>query len=153
MRALVVSSVLFISVSLAAVGKEPQGKTFDAESTAGFLVGEYVLIGKKPDSEATYSDRVVLKQRGTEFDVTRTISGETVYGTASFETATPDKIPVLRVHFLFEGEPCEATYLWQGDLNNYARLTGYVYSRRSSASFCAVWRQLQDLVRNKSTKR
>jgi hypothetical protein len=128
MRALVVFSFLVISVSLVAVGGEPQRKAFGSESTAGFLVGDYLLVGKKPDSEVTYSGRVVLKQRGDKFDVTRTIYGQTVHGTAFFETATPDKIPVLRMRFLFEGEAYEATYLWQGDLDNYARLTGYVYS-------------------------
>lgn len=128
MRALVVSGFLVISVSLTAVRGEPRPKTFDAESTAGFLVGNYFLVGKKPDSEATYSGRVVLTQHGDKFDVTRMINGQTVHGTAFFETATPDKIPVLRMRFQFEGETCEATYLWQGDLDNYARLTGYVYS-------------------------
>lgn len=128
MRALVVSSFIVISVSLTAIGAEPQRKTFDAESTAGFLVGDYLLVGKKPDSEVTYSGRVVLKQRGDKFDVIRTINGQTVHGTASFETATPDRIPVLRMRFLFGGEAYQATYLWQGDLDNYARLTGYVYS-------------------------
>src|SRR5450755_2785643 len=128
MRALFVFSFLVISVSLAAGGGEPQRETFDAESTVGFLVGNYLLVGKKPDSELTYLGRVVLKQRGDKFEVRRTINGQTVRGTASFETATPDKIPVLRMRFQFEGEACEATYLWQGDLDNYVRLTGYVYS-------------------------
>jgi hypothetical protein len=76
-----------VSVSLLASGENK----FDPASTAGFLAGEYVLVGRKPDSEATYTGRVILKQRGNEFDVVRTIGKQTVNGTASFDTVTPDK--------------------------------------------------------------
>jgi hypothetical protein len=115
---------MVVSVSLLASGESK----FDPGSTAGFLTGKYVLVGRKPDSEATYTGRVILKQRGNEFDVVRIIGKQTVNGTASFDTVTPDKIPVLRMRFQFDGQPFDATYLWRGDLSNYARLTGYVYS-------------------------
>jgi hypothetical protein len=41
--------------------------------------------------------------------------------------AGDDKIPVLRIHFHFDGKEYDATYGWRFDADNYPRFTGYVY--------------------------
>ena len=103
-------------------------KELDREFLVGFLKGDYVVIGKKPDSDVTYHGRVTLQPREHEFDVTRMIAGKTERGTAWFDTTgKPDEIPILRMRFMQDGKSYEATYMWKGDLDNYGRITGYVF--------------------------
>jgi hypothetical protein len=60
--------------------------------------------------------------------VTRVISGERITGVGKIEHALgPDEANVLRVRFTRNGQEYEATYILQSDLDNYARLSGYVY--------------------------
>jgi hypothetical protein len=105
-------------------------------SFAKFIVGDYVLVGKKPDSDSTYSGRVSLQWDGKQFAVTRTVAGQTVHGTGFFEVEPGccDYNTVLRMRFPFDGQSYEATFLWSGDLSNYARLTGYVYLMKPGAT-------------------
>jgi hypothetical protein len=52
--------------------------------------------------------------------VTRTIEGKTDKCSARFDTiAGTDRIPLLRMHFHFDGEEYDATYRWQSDPDNY----------------------------------
>ena len=45
-----------------------------------------------------------------------------------FDTvAGSDRIPVLRIHFHFDGKEYEVTYRWQSDPDNYPRFIGYLY--------------------------
>jgi hypothetical protein len=120
----VLPTLMFLVCGIAGVtAKEP-----DREFLVGFLKGDYVVIGKKPDSDVTYQGRVTLQPRELEFDVTRVIAGKTERGTAWFETTgKPDQIPVLRMRFTQDGKSYEATYMWRSDLDNYGRITGYVF--------------------------
>lgn len=93
----------------------------------GFLEGRYHLIGKAPDSDTTYSGTVVLERSADHLRVARTIHGKTIENTGIIATATADKIKVLRVEFTRNHQLYEATYLIHSDLDNYARLTGYLY--------------------------
>ncbi len=43
------------------------------------------------------------------------------------DVVTADKIKVLRVTFTENKKEYEATYLIDSDLDNYGRLTGYIY--------------------------
>lgn len=61
------------------------------------------------------------------------IGNRAVKGTGKIETVTPDKIKVIRILFESEGKDCEATYLIGSDLDNYGRLTGYVYFKGGEA--------------------
>jgi len=94
-----------------------------------FLQGTYELVGRWPDSQQTYTGRAVLSKTADFIKVVRTIGGEQIEAVGKIETATADKIKVLRVRFEQDGEQYEATYLIGSDLDNYGRLTGYVYSR------------------------
>src|SRR5438105_13300541 len=79
-------------------------------SWAKFIVGKYVVVGKKPDSDATYTGRVSLDWDGKVFKVTRTVAGQTVQATGSFEVEPGccDYNTVLRMRFPFDGQSYEA---------------------------------------------
>lgn len=104
------------------------GERLDEESLRSYMAGNYDLIGRKADSTATYSGDVTLQDVNGALQVTRTIEGKTDKCVARFDTvAGDDKIPLLRIHFHFDGKECDATYRWQSDPDNYPRFTGYVY--------------------------
>jgi len=92
-----------------------------------FLQGTYELIGRVPDSNKTYTGKVVLRKSGDYFEVIRRIEGKEIKGIGKIERATADKIRVLRVRFVDGNKSYEATYLIGSDLDNYGRLTGYLY--------------------------
>ena len=103
-------------------------KLTDEESLRGYMCGEYDLIGRKADSTATYTGHVTVRDESGVLKVTRVIGGNTEKCVARLDTiAGLDRIPVLRMHFFFEGKDYDATYRWQSDPDNYPRFTGYVY--------------------------
>ena len=103
-------------------------KPLDQQSLRSYMDGEYDLIGRKPDSNVTYNGRVTLRDEGGLLRVTRTVEGKTEKCAARFHTvAGGDRIPVLRMHFRFDGKEYDATYSWQSDPDNYPRITGYLY--------------------------
>jgi hypothetical protein len=88
----------------------------DEESVRSYMAGEYDLIGRKADSTATYSGHVTLQDVNGPLQVIRTIEGKTDKCVARFDTvAGDDTIPVLRIHFHFDGKEYDATYRWQSD--------------------------------------
>ena len=92
------------------------------------MTGEYDLIGRKADSSGTYNGHVTLRDEGGVLQVTRTVEGSTDKCAARFDAvAGTDRIPVLRMHFHFDGKEYDATYRWQSDPDNYPRFTGYLY--------------------------
>jgi hypothetical protein len=92
------------------------------------MSGEYELLGRKADSGTIYSGHVSLRDDNGALQVTRTIDGKTDKSVARFATvAGDDRIPVLRMHFHFDGKEYDATYRWQSDPDNYPRFTGYLY--------------------------
>jgi len=83
------------------------------------------FVGRKPDSTATYTGHVTLRDERGVLQVTRTIEGKTEKCIARFDTvAGADRIAVLRMHFRFDGKEYDATYRWQSDPDNYPRFTG-----------------------------
>ena len=98
------------------------------ENIYGFLAGHYIVIGKVLDSEKTYYGKVIFSYEKGRLIVARDIQGEILKGEGTIEHALgPDEVDVLRVRFAREGQEYEITYLWQGDLDNYARLSGVLY--------------------------
>ena len=103
-------------------------KPLDEDFLRNYMTGEYDLIGRKADSNATYNGHVTLRDEGGVLRVTRTVEGKTEKCAARFDTvAGTDRIPVLRMHFRFDGKEFDATYRWQSDPDNYPRFTGYLY--------------------------
>ncbi|HEY2569742.1 MAG TPA: hypothetical protein VGI25_10510 [Candidatus Udaeobacter sp.] len=116
--------LLFVTHASAANDREP----LDQKSLRGYMAGEYELIGRKPDSTATYTGHVTFRDDNGVLQVARAIDGKTDKCVARFDTvAGADRIPVLKMHFRFDGKDYDVTYRWQSDPDNYPRFTGYVY--------------------------
>jgi hypothetical protein len=123
---LAISAVLLVVVSTRS--GETDRNPLDEEFLRNYMAGEYDLIGRKADSTSTYNGHVTLRDEGGVIQVTRTIEGKTDKCSARFDTvAGTDRIPLLRMHFHFDGEEYDATYRWQSDPDNYPRFTGYLY--------------------------
>jgi len=123
---LAIWAILLIAVS--ARSGETDRKPLDEQFLRNYMAGEYDLIGRKADSSATYNGHVTLRDEGGVLQVTRTVEGKTDKCAARFDTvAGTDRIPVLRMHFYFDGSEYDATYRWQSDPDNYPRFTGYLY--------------------------
>ncbi len=108
---------------------------------AEFVVGSYEVIGRYPDSEQLYSGTVEINVSDTEsnaLSITRTIGGIATRGKGTITTTTSDAIVVMRVEFEEEAGMLEATYLIASDLDNYARLTGYVYAEDERTSLPGI---------------
>jgi len=105
------------------------GEGSSAEFLAGFVIGQYRLLGQETESGATYHGRAEIKRDGRTLKVKRTIAGKTVWGTAAIENAPMAEKPVLRLRFNEGEKACESTCLIHGDLNNYARLTCHLYRK------------------------
>ena len=125
------SSLLILAIVLFAnsVHCEDVGRKLpDEESLRSYMTGEYDLIGRKPDSTTTYNGHVTLRDEAGVLQVTRTVEGKTEKCAARFDAvAGSDRIPVLKMHFHFQGKEYDATYRWQSDPDNYPRFTGYLY--------------------------
>jgi hypothetical protein len=117
-----------ISLFLAHASAANDPESLDGESLRSYMAGEYELIGRKPDSTATYTGHVTFRDENGVLQVARVIDGQTDKSVARFETvAGIDRIPVVKMHFHFDGKDYDATYRWQSDPDNYPRFTGYVY--------------------------
>ena len=97
-----------------------------------FLAGDYRLVGQQPDSGAPYVGKISFREHKGQFEVIRSIGDTTVHGTGNIETAG-EGTPVLKCRFTIASIGYEATYLWRSDMDNYPRLTGYVYRKQGEA--------------------
>ena len=117
-----------LAASVSAGSRETDLNPLDDEFLRNYMAGEYALIGRKADSNATYDGHVTLRDEGGVLQVSRTIEGTIEKCAARFDTvAGTDRIPVLRMRFQFDGKQYDATYRWQSDPDNYPRFTGYLY--------------------------
>ena len=97
---------------------------------AHYFTGEYALIGRAPDSKLSYSGTVKLQATANgRFVMIRKIGGRETKGAAFFDHAEPpaERPIVLRLRFNENGKEFEGTFLWRSDLDNYPRLTGFIY--------------------------
>jgi len=101
----------------------------DLEDRYAFLVGNYELIGRRADSEKTYAGMMSIAYDGKQCTVTRTIGGKAISGTGDIRSAIHGEARVFHIAFTDGGKQFEATYLMHVDLDNYARLSGYVYTK------------------------
>jgi hypothetical protein len=103
-----VATVLLFAVSTRS--EESANKPLDEKFLRNYMTGEYDLIGRKADSTVTYNGHVALRDQQGVLQVTRTIQGKTDTCVARFDTvAGSDRIPVLRMHFHFDGYEYDAT--------------------------------------------
>ncbi|MBM3391286.1 MAG: hypothetical protein FJY34_04820 [Betaproteobacteria bacterium] len=87
-----------------------------------FVRGRYTLIGRQPDSQATYTGTAKIERVGQKLRLTRTIAGkqERIFGTV--RRADPGEAWVLAFKW-GQKSPMEMVCLVGPDLDNYARLT------------------------------
>ena len=125
-------SILITALALLSFGcahhPTAEDNSLDQDFLRGFMVGEYDLVGRKPDSTTVYTGHVSLRDEANTLYVTRTIDGQTTKTTLEFATVGGgDHIPVARSRFIQDGVEHEATYMWHSDADNYPRITGYTY--------------------------
>ena len=114
-----------------------------------FMSGDYTIVGKKPDSQATYTGKLRFTAHGEKLGFTRTVGGHTTRGTAVFDTvAGGDRIPVLRLNFHQFGRDYAGTYQWSSDYDNYVRFPGYVYRPDTKAAGLEMLFPVPPSVRN-----
>ena len=114
--------ILYLPTIAWAQNEEEKGEFY-----YGLLDGSYDVIGRYPDSNQTYTGKIILIKSGETLEVIRKIKNKVIRGIGKIETASADKIKVLRVRFTEHGKRYEATYLINVDIDNYGRLTGYIY--------------------------
>jgi hypothetical protein len=108
---------------------------------AEFVVGSYEVIGRYPDSEQIYTGTVEISisdQDPNALSVTRMIGGNTIRGKGMLTNTTGDGVVVMRVEFEEDAKTLEATYQVESDLDNYARLTGYVYAKNGGTTLPGI---------------
>jgi len=91
------------------------------------IVGSYDIIGCLPESTQTFFGEVTFRKQGRQLIFERIIDGRKVIGEAVIMTATADDVPVLQASFTENEIAYAATYLLHSDLDNYRRMSGYVY--------------------------
>jgi hypothetical protein len=117
------------AVMLALAGNPAMGDNIENhEFIYGYLAGHYIVFGKELNSDKTYHGKVIFSYEKGRLIVTRDIEGKILKGEGRIEHALgADEADVLRVRFVRAGQEYEITYLWRSDLDNYARLSGYLY--------------------------
>lgn len=113
---------IFVAATIASAvnadSTTPDARSFD---------GKYILVGRWPDSGKTYSGSAVFSSDGSSLKISRSIGSQKAEAIGEFSAATPDKIPTLTIRFKQDGNEYEETCMYKGDLENYYRITCYVY--------------------------
>jgi hypothetical protein len=117
MRALVVALLVVLSTQCLA----------DDELIDRLAPGQYILVGKAYDSQATYTGKVVIEAAEKAFNVTRHVAGKTLSGVGKAASAAGGDSRVLRISFTDAGVQYEQTCLVASDLDNYGRISCYTY--------------------------
>lgn len=110
-------------LGLACLMAQPAFAMDDDESPLwSFVPGRYTLIGRQPDSQATYTGTAKIERAGKQLRLTRVIAGrqERIYGIV--RRADPGEAWVLAFKWGAK-QPMEMVCLVGSDLDNYARLT------------------------------
>ena len=89
--------------------------------------GKYILVGKRLDTDKTYLGKVEIRSIKDHLIVERKINGKSVKGSAAIESAAGGDAQVLRIRFTEDGNSYEQTCLINSDLDNYARISCYLY--------------------------
>jgi hypothetical protein len=120
---------MFIVLAAAAMTQADQPNMAEEQegSLLSALVGSYQVVGRFPESRKTYSGDMEISRKGDRLILEKKINGVKTTAEASIQSATADLIPVLRAAWKQGKIDYEATYLVHTDLDNYPRLTGYIY--------------------------
>ncbi|GAA3941158.1 hypothetical protein [Litoribacillus peritrichatus] len=98
-----------------------------SEHLSQFVLGQYHLIGKAPDSSRTYAGQLEIYEQDQQLKIKRIINEQEILGTAAIESALHGESHVLRMRFNENNQSFETTCLIRSDLDNYARISCYLY--------------------------
>jgi len=87
-----------------------------------FVPGRYTLIGRQPDSQATYTGTAKIERVGKQLRLTRVIGGKQERIVGAVRRADPGEAWVLAFRW-DRRVPMEMVCLVGSDLDNYARLS------------------------------
>lgn len=100
----------------------------DEDPMMGFIQGSYIVVGQTPEDGKAYNGTMsIMMDEEGKLEVTRTIGGKVINCTGKMDSALGGEVTVFTITFIENKKEYEATYLISSDLDNYARLTGYVY--------------------------
>jgi len=115
---------VFLTLSGLACLLAQQGLAADNDERPewSFVPGRYTLIGRQPDSLATYTGTAKIERVGGQLRLTRIIAGKrsTIQGVV--RRADPGEAWVLAFKWT-KKQPMEMVCLIGSDLDNYARLS------------------------------
>ena len=118
-----------LGLLLVAAGTVGASSAGEEHYDSAFFAGKYEIVGRRPDSNQTYSGKATISANGNELKIVRSVNGRMIEGIGKFDRVTPDKIPVIRISFRENGKLVEETCMFAGDLDNYLRITCVVYSK------------------------
>jgi len=117
---LIIVGILFLNSSFAVAEQTQQ------QFLASFIAGKYHLVGKAIDSDETYYGKVRIVSTVSGIEVHRLIAEKAIIGSGAIEK-TADNVNLLRIRFTENDMEFEETCIISGDLDNYARITCYLY--------------------------
>ncbi|MDR3553269.1 MAG: hypothetical protein P4L55_00805 [Syntrophobacteraceae bacterium] len=123
---LIMTGLLLLSFVPTFIG-EGWARSAGSDPLYDFLEGHYEIIGRWPDSNRTFTGKIVLRKSHDHLKVIRMIGGRKIEGSGTIETATMGEAKVLRIIFVQKDRTYEGTYVIGSDLDNYGRLSGHVY--------------------------
>ncbi len=102
----------------------------EEDPLVSFVQGKYEVVGRRALSSATYSGTIsVHAQSDGKLEIVRTIPGEAqVTGSGRIESAM-DGVKVLKIRFRQENMIYEGVFMIHSDMDNYGRLSGYVFPK------------------------
>ena len=95
----------------------------------GEFLAEFVRGHYQPDSLETYYGQLVIYAENEQLKIRRIVGQQALEGEASIETALGGETQLLRMRFIDNGIAYEESCLVQGDLDNYARISCYLYRK------------------------
>jgi len=84
------------------------------------------VLGKKYESTETYTGSIVISREGNSLLIRREIHGKKTVGKGEVVPSMTDAIPLLKITFEENGVAYKGTYIWSVDLDNHARISGYI---------------------------
>jgi hypothetical protein len=115
---------------LAGPAAPPPARAADSEQEIdedfrAFVVGDYAIVGRRPDGGPPYAGTARIEQRGQALVLTRRIGAATTVYEGGLERAMPpmDRPRVFRFRWTDGKAKMLMTCLMRADLANYPRLT------------------------------
>ena len=125
--------IIFVTMMAAILPVVAKDQEYE-ENRLNFLGGSYIIIGKHYKSKQAYQGTATISSTGKSLKITKHINKQTIIGTGNIERAIFADVDVLRMRWLEDKQKLESTCLFQGDLDNYARISCYVYPLKKDIS-------------------